>query len=84
MSAHIPDNVFRGYDLRGLVGKELDSQNVELLGRGYATWLLQRKIFDCVLGYDCRLSSVEFRDAIVKGLTESGITVYDIGMTLSK
>ncbi len=84
MSAHIPDNVFRGYDLRGLVGKELDSQNVELLGRGYATWLLQRKIFDCVLGYDCRLSSVEFRDAIVKGLTESGITVYDIGMTLSQ
>lgn len=84
MSAHIPDNVFRGYDLRGLVGKELDSQNVELLGRGYATWLLQRKIFDCIVGYDCRLSSVEFRDAMVKGLTESGITVYDIGMTLSQ
>ncbi len=84
MSAHIPDNVFRGYDLRGLVGKELDSQNVELLGRGYATWLLQRKIFDCVVGYDCRLSSLEFRDAMVKGLIESGITVYDIGMTLSQ
>lgn len=80
----IPDHVFRGYDLRGLVGSELDAENVELLAKGYATWLLQRRIYDCVLGYDCRLSSPEFRDAMVKGLTESGITVYDIGMTLSQ
>ncbi len=84
MNPSIPDNVFRGYDLRGLVDKELNSENVELLARGYATWLLQRKIFDCVVGYDCRLSSPEYRDAMVKGLTESGITVYDIGMTLSQ
>src|SRR3990172_4625053 len=80
----IPDHVFRGYDLRGLVDKELDEENVEVLGRGYATWLLQRRIYDCVVGYDCRLSSPSFRDAMVKGLTESGITVYDIGMTLSQ
>lgn len=80
----IPDHVFRGYDLRGLVGSELDADRVELLAKGYATWLLQRRIYDCVVGYDCRLSSPEFRDAMVKGLTEAGITVYDIGMTLSQ
>ncbi len=84
MNALIPDHVFRGYDLRGLVGSELDAERVELLAKGYATWLLQRRIYDCVLGYDCRLSSPEFRDAMVKGLTDSGITVYDIGMTLSQ
>ncbi len=84
MSAQIPDHVFRGYDLRGLVGSELDAERVELLARGYATWLLQRRIYDCVVGYDCRLSSPEFSDAMVKGLTDSGITVYDIGMTLSQ
>lgn len=84
MATQIPDHVFRGYDLRGLVGSELDAERVELLAHGYATWLLQRRIYDCVLGYDCRLSSVEFRDAMVKGLTDSGITVYDIGMTLSQ
>lgn len=84
MAKNVPDHVFRGYDLRGLVGSELDAENVELLARGYATWLLQRRIYDCVLGYDCRLSSPEFRDAMVKGLTDSGITVYDIGMTLSQ
>ncbi|HLD24656.1 MAG TPA: phosphomannomutase/phosphoglucomutase [Patescibacteria group bacterium] len=80
----IPDHVFRGYDLRGLVGSELDPERVEVLAKGYATWLLQRRIFDCVVGYDCRLSSPAFRDAIVKGLTESGISVFDIGMTLSQ
>lgn len=84
MGITIPDHVFRGYDLRGLVDKELTPENVELLGKGYATWLLERRIYDCVVGYDCRLSSPSFRDAIVKGLTESGITVFDIGMTLSQ
>ena len=67
-----------------MVGKELDSQNVELLGRGYATWLLQRKYlivsWDMIVDYQV----YEFRDAMVKGLIESGITVYDIGMTLSQ
>lgn len=84
MPKQIPDHVFRGYDLRGLVGSELNAETVELLGKGYATWLLRRRIYDCVVGYDCRISSPEFRDVIVKTLTESGITVYDIGMTLSQ
>jgi len=41
-------------------------------------------VYDCVVGRDCRLSSPSFRDALVKGLTDSGITVYDIGMTMSQ
>ncbi|MBI4226437.1 phosphomannomutase/phosphoglucomutase [Candidatus Roizmanbacteria bacterium] len=80
----VPDHVFRGYDLRGLVGSELNNDTVSLLAKGYATWLLQRKIYDCVLGFDCRLSSPEFRDIFARELTEAGITVYDIGMTLSQ
>ncbi len=84
MNSVIPDHVFRGYDLRGLVGSELDAERVELLAKGYATWLLQRRIYDCVVGYDCRLSGPEFRDAMIKGLTESGVNVFDIGMTLSQ
>lgn len=84
MKIQIPDHVFRGYDLRGLVGSELNGETVELLGKGYATWLLKRRIYDCVVGYDCRASSPEFRDVLVKTLNDSGITVYDIGMTLSQ
>ena len=80
----IPDHVYRGYDLRGLVGSELNDETVALLARGYATWLLQRRIFDCVVGYDCRLSSPKFRDIFVKELSDAGISVYDIGMTLTQ
>ncbi|MBI5122853.1 phosphomannomutase/phosphoglucomutase [Candidatus Roizmanbacteria bacterium] len=80
----VPDHVFRGYDLRGIVGTDLDEENVLILAKGYATYLLQRRIYDCVLGFDSRESSPKFRDIFVKGLTESGITVYDIGITLSQ
>lgn len=84
MAIQIPDHVFRGYDLRGLVGSELNEETVALLGKGYATWLLERRIYDCVLGYDCRLTGPSFRDVMVRELTNAGITVYDIGMTLSQ
>jgi len=84
MIKQIPDHVFRGYDLRGIVGKELDEEGVALLGKGYATWLLKRRIYDCVVGYDCRNSSVKFNNVFVKSLLNSGITVYDIGLTLSQ
>jgi len=80
----IPDHVFRGYDLRGVVGADIDDENVLILAKGYATWLLQRRVYDCVIGFDSRESSPKFRDIFIKGLTESGITVYDIGITLSQ
>lgn len=80
----VPDHIFRGYDLRGIVGTDLDEENVLLLAKGYATYLLQRRIYDCVIGYDSRESSPKFCEVFVKGLTESGIIVYDIGITLSQ
>jgi phosphomannomutase / phosphoglucomutase len=80
----IPDHVFRGYDLRGLVDKELTVENVEILGKAYATYLLSRRIYDCVVGFDCRTSGPKFRDAFIKGLNDSGVTAYDIGVTLSQ
>src|SRR3989339_1284798 len=80
----VPDHVFRGYDLRGVVGTDLDDENVLILAKGYATYLLQRRIYDCVIGFDSRESSPRFRDIFVKGLTESGIKVFDIGITLSQ
>lgn len=84
MNTQVPSHIFRGYDLRGLVGSELNEDTVAALAKGYATYLLSRQIFDCVVGYDCRNSSPQFRDIFVRELTGAGITVYDIGMTLSQ
>lgn len=80
----ISDSIFRGYDLRGLVDKELNKQTVTAIAKGYATFLLQRRVYDCVLGYDSRLSSPTYHDYVVRALVDSGITVYDIGITLSQ
>lgn len=80
----LPDHVYRGYDLRGLVGTELNDETMAELARAYATWLIDRRIYDCVIGYDSRTSSPHFRDVMVKTLTDSGITVYDIGISLSQ
>lgn len=80
----LPDHIFRGYDIRGLVESEISDEGVAQLGKAYATWLLDRRIYDCVLAMDCRLSSPRFRDILAKELTEAGITVYDIGMAMTQ
>lgn len=84
IAKQVPPHIFRGYDLRGVVGTELTSERVYAIGRGYATWLLRRRIYDCVVGHDCRLSSPEYKEVLVQALNDAGITVYDIGMTLSQ
>ncbi len=84
MPVSVPDHIYRGYDLRGLVGTELNDQTVVELAKGYATWLLSRRIYDCVVGFDCRNTSPQFHDVLVRELTNSGVTVYDIGLTLSQ
>ena len=84
MTIQVPSHIFRGYDLRGLVGSELTDETVAAIAQGYATWLLQRRIYDCVVGYDCRISSPHFSKIVIKTLNDAGITVYDIGMTLSQ
>ncbi len=85
MASHlIPDHVFRGYDLRGIAGTDLTEENVAQLGKAYATWLIQRRIPDCVVGHDCRVTGEAYSKAFIDGLTSSGINVYDIGLTLTQ
>lgn len=78
------DHLFRGYDLRGVVGKDLDEQRMEVLGKAYATFLYQRRIWEVVVGRDNRLTSEAYSNAFVKGLIDSGIDVVDIGLSLAQ
>lgn len=74
--------IFRGYDLRGLVGEDLSAELAEHLGRAFGTYLKQHGITEAVLGRDCRESSPEYSAAVAKGLSWAGIDVADIGMQL--
>jgi phosphomannomutase / phosphoglucomutase len=80
----INPNVFRNYDLRGIVDKDLDAEKVEAIGRAYGTFLQKRKIRHAVVGCDCRLSSDEYKTAMIKGMRTAGINVIDLGMIMTQ
>jgi phosphomannomutase / phosphoglucomutase len=72
--------VFREYDIRGVVEDDFDEQFVVDLGRAYATILLEAGKHTITLGRDCRLSSDALRDLLIEGLLPSGINVVDVGV----
>ncbi len=80
--SRINPEIFRGYDIRGVVDKDLTPEIVEKIACGYATFLDKRRIRHVVIGYDCRLSSEKFKDAMIKGLVSSGVHVINIGLSL--
>jgi len=80
----ISSSIFRGYDLRGLVGNELNDEVMEFLGKGYATFLSKRRIIEAVVGCDCRLTSESYKNSFIKGMTSCGINVIDFGLGLSQ
>ena len=72
--------VFREYDIRGIVERDFDDEFVVELGRGYATLLHRAGKKTITLGRDCRLSSDRLRDLLVEGLLPAGIDVVDVGV----
>ncbi|MEE4249116.1 MAG: phosphomannomutase/phosphoglucomutase [Alcanivoracaceae bacterium] len=75
----LPESIFREYDIRGIVGDTLTAETVELLGRAIGTEALQAGQQTVVVGRDGRLHSPELAQALIRGLTQSGRDVIDIG-----
>ena len=76
----INPEVFREYDVRGVVDKDLDFDFVYGLGRSIGTYSIPRGVKTMTLGMDCRLSSPAYREAIRKGINSTGIDIFDIGL----
>jgi len=72
-----PISCFKAYDLRGRIPGELNDDVAYRVARGVAQFLSPQRI---VVGRDIRLSSEALADAVCKGLTDSGVDVYDIGV----
>ncbi len=71
--------IFREYDIRGIVGKDLTPETVEILGRGIGTYVRRHGKKTVALGRDCRLSSPEFAAALTRGLLSTGCDILDLG-----
>ncbi|MDP3964700.1 MAG: phosphomannomutase/phosphoglucomutase [bacterium] len=74
--------MFRAYDLRGLVDKDLNPEIVEHLGRAHGTYMKRKGITEAVVAHDARPTSPEYSDALIKGYNWAGIDVVDIGLNL--
>ncbi|MEJ5977251.1 phosphomannomutase/phosphoglucomutase [Novosphingobium sp. PS1R-30] len=72
--------VLREYDIRGIIGETLDVEDARAIGRGFATLLRRAGGKKVAVGYDGRVSSPILEDALVEGLTGSGVDVLRVGM----
>lgn len=80
MTSSINPQIFREYDIRGIVGKDLTPETVTSIGKAIGTYIKRGGGKTMILGRDVRSSSVEFRDILSKALNSTGFDVIDIGM----
>lgn len=73
-------HIFREYDIRGVVGKDLNPQEVYLLGKGMGSFFAGHGVRRISLGRDGRLSSPQLRDWLLDGLLSTGMRVIDLGV----
>ena len=76
----INKEIFREYDIRGIVGKDIDGEVYYTLGKAYGAYMAEKGAKTLSVGRDCRLSSPELSSAFVHGLNSTGLDVLDIGM----
>ena len=73
------ENIFREYDIRGIVGQDLTDETVAILGKAIGTFFRQNGAKRIAVGYDARESGTRFRDLLVKGFNETGCDAVLIG-----
>jgi len=69
-------NCFKAYDIRGRLGPELNTDIAYDIGAAFATFA---KLKTAVIGADCRATSNELKAAVINGMLDMGVDVFDIG-----
>ena len=75
----VPPEIFKAYDIRGIVGKTLTPEVCELIGRAIGAEARTRNLTRMAIGRDGRLSGPELAQALARGLQASGVDVVDVG-----
>lgn len=71
--------IFRAYDIRGIVDETLTEENVRAIGAALGTQVLEAGGSSIIVGRDGRTSGLRLRNALVEGLISTGCNVVDIG-----
>jgi len=79
MPNNVPPEIFKAYDIRGIVGKTLTAVIVESIGQAIGSEARSRGRTKVVIGRDGRHSGPELSAALAAGLRASGVDVIDVG-----
>lgn len=72
--------IFREYDIRGVVEKDITENDAVSIGRAYGTMIKKKGSFKVTVGRDCRKSSDLFSMRFIEGVLATGCDVIDIGI----
>ncbi|HEV2237839.1 MAG TPA: phosphomannomutase/phosphoglucomutase [Ktedonobacterales bacterium] len=70
--------IFSAYDIRGIYPSDLNDETAQLVGRALVQFL---KVPTVAIGRDMRVSSPALAAALIRGITEQGADVVDLGLT---
>ena len=73
-------SIFREYDIRGIVKDDFSDEIVRNLGRAFGTYMASKNLKTVCVSGDIRESSIDLKNAFMKGLVETGANVTDIGI----
>jgi len=77
---NLPPQIFKAYDIRGIVGETLTAEVVEAIGHALGSEAAARGQHTIAIGRDGRLSGPELSAALARGIRKSGIDVIDVGL----
>lgn len=75
-----PAEIFKAYDIRGIVGRSLTAQHATLIGKALGSEAAKRGLDKIAFARDGRLSGPELGQALVQGILQTGVDVVDVGM----
>ncbi|WP_054286402.1 phosphomannomutase/phosphoglucomutase [Gulbenkiania mobilis] len=79
MKNTLSKEIFKAYDIRGIVGKTLTTETARLIGQALGTVAREKKVKALVIGRDGRLSGPDLSHALAEGIRATGTDVVDVG-----
>jgi len=73
----INPNIFKSYDIRGVYPKELNEETAYAIGRAFAR---RAEASAVTVGMDMRLSGPQLKAELIRGITDEGVNVIDVGL----
>lgn len=76
----ISEHIFRGYDIRGIYGEDLDEEVAYKIGKGFGSYIQDLGKTKAIVGRDNRASSETLEKALIDGILSTGVDVVSIGL----